>query len=370
MALTARNGVGVILKACCKDKVVHVNRCSERIISLTLMIDGETVNVISAYAPQVGLREGRLVWSYRGGDGGINGCLCRMRVWSEKWSGRVILDFATAHDLVVVNSYFKKRDHHLITFQSGGRCTKIDYLLVQRGDLKACKDCRVFLREACSSQHNLLVLDILFKSVQHRKDGSALPRILWKNLNGDATEAFRCRVAEGVSTQVEVLAASDADSIQAEVRTALQKMERNKVVGPDQIPIEAWRSLGDEGIFWLTSLFNKIFTSAKMPEEWKLNEVIPIFKNKGDAQVYNNYMGIKLLGHTMKLWERVIERRLRREFLMSENQFGFMPRRSSVKAIHLIRSLMKKYMERQRDIHMAFLDVEKAYDSVLGLEKC
>ncbi|GJV41140.1 retrovirus-related pol polyprotein LINE-1, partial [Tanacetum coccineum] len=66
----------------------------------------------------------------------------------------------------------------------------------------------------------------------------------------------------------------------------------------------------------------------------------------------------------MKLWERVIERRLRRETSVSENQFGFMPGRSSVEAIHLIRSLLEKYKERQRDLHMAFLDLEKAYDSV------
>ncbi|GJZ54673.1 hypothetical protein Tco_0609558 [Tanacetum coccineum] len=72
---------------------------------------------------------------------------------------------------------------------------------------------------------------------------------------------------------------------QGEVRVALQKMGRNKAVGPDQIPIEAWRCLGDEGIKWLTCLFNKIFSSAKMPDEWRLSEVIPIYKNKGDAQI-------------------------------------------------------------------------------------
>nr|GEV47439.1 hypothetical protein [Tanacetum cinerariifolium] len=131
-------------------------------------------------------------------------------------------------------------------------------------------------------------------------------------------------------------------------------------VRPNQIPIEAWRSLGDEGIFWLTSLFNKIFNSAKMPEERRLSEVITIFKNKGDAQVCSNYRGINFLGHTMKLWERVIERRLRRETSVSENQFGFMLGRSSVEAIHLIRSLIEKYRERLRDLHMAFLDLEKA----------
>nr|GEZ78487.1 TraB domain-containing protein [Tanacetum cinerariifolium] len=52
-----------------------------------------------------------------------------------------------------------------------------------------------------------------------------------------------------------------------EMRAALHKMGRNKAVGPDQIPIEAWRYLGDEGVKWLTCLFNKIFSSAKMPDE-------------------------------------------------------------------------------------------------------
>ncbi|GKA07972.1 hypothetical protein Tco_0687303 [Tanacetum coccineum] len=54
---------------------------------------------------------------------------------------------------------------------------------------------------------------------------------------------------------------------QEEVRDALQKMGRNKAVGSYQIPIEAWRCLEDEGVKWLTCLFNKIFSSAKMPEK-------------------------------------------------------------------------------------------------------
>ncbi|GKG37199.1 hypothetical protein Tco_0447372, partial [Tanacetum coccineum] len=62
-------------------------------------------------------------------------------------------------------------------------------------------------------QHRLLALDTLFKRVQRRRVGSTVPRILWKNLNGDAAEAFRSRVAKGVSTQIEVISASDADSM-------------------------------------------------------------------------------------------------------------------------------------------------------------
>ena len=35
----------------------------------------------------------------------------------------------------------------------------------------------------------------------------------------------------------------------------------------------------------------------------------------------------------MKLWERVIEHRLRQNVTISENQFGFMPERSTTEAI-------------------------------------
>ncbi|GKE30631.1 hypothetical protein Tco_1446015 [Tanacetum coccineum] len=78
------------------------------------------------------------------------------------------------------------------------------------GDLRACKDCTVFLREACSSQHKLLALDTFFKKVQRKREGSVLLRILWKNLNEDAVKVFRTKVSEGATIQ-EVISTSNAD---------------------------------------------------------------------------------------------------------------------------------------------------------------
>jgi len=65
-----------------------------------------------------------------------------------------------------------------------------------------------------------------------------------------------------------------------------------------------------------------------MPEEWR-SILVPIYKNKGDIQSCTNYRGIKLMSHTMKLWERVIEHRLRGMTRVTMNQFGFMPERST-----------------------------------------
>jgi hypothetical protein len=46
------------------------------------------------------------------------------------------------------------------------------------------------------------------------------------------------------------------------------------------------------------------------------------------------------------------------------NQFGFMPGRSTMEAIFLIRQVMEWYKE-QKDLHMVFIDLEKAYDKIL-----
>jgi hypothetical protein len=66
----------------------------------------------------------------------------------------------------------------------------------------------------------------------------------------------------------------------------LKKMKIGKTLGPDDIPIEVWRCLGDITIVWLTKLFNTIFRSNKMSDEWRRSILVPIFKNKGDSKLY------------------------------------------------------------------------------------
>ncbi|AQK73740.1 Retrovirus-related Pol polyprotein LINE-1 [Zea mays] len=118
-----------------------------------------------------------------------------------------------------------------------------------------------------------------------------------------------------------------------EVKEALKRMKVGKAMGPDGIPIEVWRCLGDIAIVWLTKLFNTIFRTNRMPDEWRRSTLVPIFKNKGDVQSCTNYRGIKLMSHTMKLWERVIEHRLRKLTSVTQNQFGFMPGRSTMETL-------------------------------------
>jgi hypothetical protein len=88
---------------------------------------------------------------------------------------------------------------------------------------------------------------------------------------------------------------------ESEVKETLKKMKTDKALGSDDIPIEVWRCLRDIVIVLLTKLFNIIFRSNKMSDEWRRSILVPIFKNKGDIQSCTNYRGINLMSHTMKL---------------------------------------------------------------------
>ena len=114
---------------------------------------------------------------------------------------------------------------------------------------------------------------------------------------------------------------------------------------------------------FLTKLYNRMMESERMPEEWIDSVLIPMFKNNGDVQSCSNYRDIKLVSHTMKLCERAVERRLRNELTFNEQQYGFMPGKSTTDASFALRVLMEKYREGQ-ELNCVLVDLEKAYDNV------
>ena len=68
---------------------------------------------------------------------------------------------------------------------------------------------------------------------------------------------------------------------ESKVREVLKRMKGGKAMGPDGILIKVWRYLEDIAIVWLTKMFNNIFRSNKMSEEWRRSILVPIYKEQG-----------------------------------------------------------------------------------------
>ena len=548
-----RNGVGIVLSGEMKNALTEIDRKNDRIMRVKICYSGETVNIISAYAPQVGCTEEEksCFWNemnevrqeleeheriivgadFNGHVGYGNEVIERVHggygIGERNLEGESIADFAMSFDMAIVNTFFKKKQEHLVTYRSGGRCSQIDYFLYNRSRLMEVKNCKVIPGDHVAPQHRLLCMDLTIKRERKTKMKVA-KKIRWYKLLGrdnDKKREFRRRVLgeidlgiedveewwrhnasmirrhgreilgetsgkvweekeswwwdEDIKTVVKdkkeakkkfeesqleedrerlrdrnkevkkVVAQAKAKAYQGvyeeletkeglskmlkmskarnkstkdithikqikdrngtvikkeediikrwkeyfeqllneenerliredgqvnmglvvgvsreEVMNVLKKMKNGKATGPDFIPVEVWKALGEDGVDILYDLMVKIFEQEKIPEEWRESILIPIFKGKGDVQDCSNYRGIKLMSHTLKILERMIDGRIRDEVRIGKEQLGFMEGSGTTDGIFCIRQLMEKFREKQQELHLVFIDLEKAYGRV------
>ena len=71
--------------------------------------------------------------------------------------GSIVVDFAKRMDLAIVNTYFKKKDEHRVTYKNGGKSTQVYYVMCRRRNLKKMCDCEVIENECVAKQHCMVV---------------------------------------------------------------------------------------------------------------------------------------------------------------------------------------------------------------------
>uniref|UniRef100_A0A914X4N9 Reverse transcriptase domain-containing protein n=1 Tax=Plectus sambesii TaxID=2011161 RepID=A0A914X4N9_9BILA len=549
---STRNGVGIVISEKYRDNVVDVHRISDRLMTIKIESGATTLRIVTCYAPQTGCPDDEKDEFWEGLDahlrtvgpeehlilgGDLNGHVGLVRDGYNQYhggngfgtrndNGNRILDSAEAHELVVANTFFKKRPTHLITYTSGGHMTQIDYLLVRRRDLKLVTNVKVIPSESIAPQHRLLVMDLQLDILGRKRprvtgvertkwwrlptckaqlkaalgpidvDTDQPASAMWDKLVGQVHAAattilgktkpgkraidkqvwwwneevqtavkekkkalkawFQYRNDEDLrrykalksSAKRAVAAAKaayydhvydeldtpegenkiyrlanarhqatqdigqikhvkdedhrllrdppailrrwsdyfskisneefDHPPIQSadpvpgpappitigEVEDAMKKMKNGKATGPDDIPAEVWKILGRQGATILAALFNRIIEEGAAPSAWTTSTTVPIWKGKGDVTECSNYRPIRLLCHAMKIFERIIDARLRKIISITPNQCGFVKGSGTTDAIHAARLLLEKHREKTKPVHMAFLDLEKAFDRV------
>ena len=115
------------------------------------------------------------------------------------------------------------------------------------------------------------------------------------------------------------------------VLTSIKQLDINKATGSDEIPMRLPKETANQIAPSLTMLFNKSLRLGIFPEEWKLANIVPIFK-KGKRDFVENYRPIFLLPVISKVLLRCVLAGLRDHIshLFSREQHGFLAGRSCV----------------------------------------
>ena len=152
-----------------------------------------------------------------------------------------------------------------------------------------------------------------------------------------------------------------------EVEYAIKNLNRNKAAGIDCLMNEFFIESRDSICSHLADLFNVIFDTGYYPEDWAKGIIIPLYKKNNPDDV-NNYRGITLISCLAKIFTGILNRRItlvcEQNELLSDAQFGFRSGRSTTDAIFVLSSIIQHYLNQNKRLYCAFIDMRKAFDSV------
>ena len=137
--------------------------------------------------------------------------------------------------------------------------------------------------------------------------------------------------------------------------------------GADQITYSMIKHLHPSSTGRLLRLFNLIFSTGVFPEGWRTSVIIPIPKQGQDHKNPQNYRPIALTSCVCKLFEKMINNRLKyyleKQTLISDYQSGFRSNRSTTDTLAQFASHLHNAIDRGEHTIAVFFDLKKAYDT-------
>ena len=157
------------------------------------------------------------------------------------------------------------------------------------------------------------------------------------------------------------------DFTDKEVLKIVKQLNNCRAQGWDRIPNEALKYAPPEFISFITMLFNMVKSSGKIPPGWNRGRVVLVHK-RGLRETLGNYRPLTVIICISGLYSKVLNDRLTRvveeHLILGEIQNGFRKERCGSDNIFVLDTLMWKAKYLRKKIHMGFVDISKAYDSV------
>ena len=128
---------------------------------------------------------------------------------------------------------------------------------------------------------------------------------------------------------------------------------------------EMLKAGGEVVVDWMAKVFNMVWREGEAPRDWKNAVIVPVYK-KGSKLDCTNYRGICLMSVVGKVFARVLNERVKGLTVdkVMDEQGGFRAGRGCNDQIFAVKQIVEKTIEKDKKTYMAFVDLEKAYDSV------
>ena len=151
------------------------------------------------------------------------------------------------------------------------------------------------------------------------------------------------------------------------ISKALNSLKVDKSPGPDNMHPRVLKELSHQLAYPLLLIFKKSMEQGKLPYQWKVAEVRPIFK-KGCKSKPGNYRPVSLTSIICKVFEGFVRDALYdhlvKNNLLSPKQFGFCQGRSCVTQLLNTINKWMKCLDNSTPVDAIYLDFAKAFDTV------
>ena len=160
---------------------------------------------------------------------------------------------------------------------------------------------------------------------------------------------------------------NDIDITHKEILESLDNLTPKKSNTPDGIPPFVLKKIGPTIVHFLFLLFNLSLSSGQIPRQWKTATIIPVFK-KGSKNLTKNYRPISLTSSLCRLFERILSKNILQHLLkldlLSPNQHGFVPGRSTApQLLDTLNEWIHSYIS-NKTTNIVYTDLSKAFDKV------
>ena len=154
----------------------------------------------------------------------------------------------------------------------------------------------------------------------------------------------------------------------SELKKMIKKLKNGKACGIDNLSNEFFKNCPESVILIIVELFNIVFNTGIVPDDWCVGFIQPLFKNKGSKNDPDNYRGITLLSCLGKLFTSCLHHRAtvfaEKNETIGEEQAGFREGYDTVGHAFLLHSIIELYKNLNKRLYCAFIDYKKAFDLV------